>query len=101
MESHLLKTIDNSLNRGLLSFRTKFQTFPIVRAVHYQRTVHAMTSSRMQLCSKTDKTKEVVLGSVIAYGMTPFLFQTAQKNSASLRSSVQQFENSNDVNRAL
>ena len=30
-----------------------------------------------------------------------FGFKTAQKNSASLRSSVWQFENSNDVNRAL
>ena len=29
--------------------------------------------------------------------MTPFRFQTAQKNSASLRSSVRQFENSSDV----
>ena len=39
--------------------------------------------------------------SVIEHGMTPSLFQTAQKNSPSLRSSVGQFENSNGVNRAL
>ena len=38
---------------------------------------------------------------VIEHGMTPFCFQTAQKNSASLRSSVRQCENSNNVNRAL
>ena len=31
---------------------------------------------------------------VIEYGVTPFRFQTAQKNSALLRSSVRQFENS-------
>ena len=33
--------------------------------------------------------------------MTPFRFQIAKKNSTSLRPSVRQFENSNDVNRAL
>ena len=32
--------------------------------------------------------------SVIEQVMTPFRFKTAQKNSASLRSSVRQFENS-------
>ena len=42
-----------------------------------------------------------MLCSVIEYGMTPFHFQTAQKNSASLRSSVQQFENSVTSYRAL
>ena len=36
--------------------------------------------------------KEVVLFPVIEHGMTPFRFQTAQKNPASLRSSVRQFE---------
>ena len=38
-----------------------------------------------------------MLGSVIEHGMTPFRFQTAQKNSASLRSSIRQFEKINDV----
>ena len=33
--------------------------------------------------------------------MTPFRFQTAQKNSASLRSSVPQFENSLTLYRAV
>ena len=42
-----------------------------------------------------------MLCSVIEHGTIPFRFQTAQKNSASLRSSVQHFENSNDINRAL
>ena len=42
-----------------------------------------------------------MLYSLIELGMMPFPFQTAQKNSASLRSFVQQFENSNDVNCAL
>ena len=69
--------------------------------MHHQRTAHATTSFRMQLCSKAVKTWEVVLCSVIEHGMTPFRFQTAQQNSALLRSSVQQFENSNDINRAL
>ena len=50
----------------------------IVKAVHYQRTVHAMTSLCMWLCSKTINSK-----------------------SASLRSSVQQFENSMTSYRAL
>ena len=35
-----------------------------------------------------------MLCSVIEHGMTPVRFQTAQKNSASLRSSLWQFENS-------
>ena len=35
-----------------------------------------------------------MLCSVIEHGMTPFRFQTALKNSASLRSSVRQFEKS-------
>ena len=35
-----------------------------------------------------------MLCSVIEHDMTPFRFQTAQKNSALLRSSVKQFENS-------
>ena len=42
-----------------------------------------------------------MLCSVIEYGMTPFRFQTAQKNSASLRSSVWQFENSMTSYHAL
>ena len=40
---------------------------------------------------------DVVVSSVIEHGMTQFRFQTAQKNSASLRYSIWQFENSNDV----
>ena len=64
--------------------------------MHYQRTVHVMT-----LCSKTVKTVEVVLYLVIEHGMTPFRFQTAQKNSASLRYSVCQFDNSMTSYRAL
>ena len=75
----------------------KYQIFPIVEAVHNQRTEQAMTSLCMRLCSKTVK-KEVVLCSVIEHDMTAFRFQTAQKNSASLCSSIQQFKNSNDVN---
>ena len=39
--------------------------------------------------------------SVIDYGVTPFGFETAQKNSASLRSSVRQVENSMTSYRAL
>ena len=60
-----------------------------------------MTSLCMLLCSKTVKTLEVVLCSVTEHGMTPFCFQTAQKNSASLRSFVRQFENSMTSYRAL
>ena len=47
------------------------------------------------------KTQKVVLCSVIEHGMTLFRFQTAQKNSASLRSSVLQFENSMTSHCAL
>ena len=42
-----------------------------------------------------------MLCSVIEHGMTVFRFQTAQKNSASLRSSVRQFENSVTSYRVL
>ena len=45
------------------------------------------------ICSRTVKTSEVVLCSVTEHGITPFHFQTAQKNSALLRSSLRQFEN--------
>ena len=72
-----------------------------MQAVQYQRTVHALTSFCMRLCSKIVKTQEVVLCSVIEDGMTPFRFQTAQKNSASLRFSARQFENLMTSYRAL
>ena len=62
----------------LSSFRTWYQLFAIVKAVHYQIIVHAMTSLYKWLCSKTVKTWEVVLCSVIEHGMTPFLLQIAQ-----------------------
>ena len=42
-----------------------------------------------------------MLCSVIEHGMTLFRFQTAQKNSASFRSPVRQFENSMTSYRAL
>ena len=42
-----------------------------------------------------------MLCSVIEHGMTQFRFRTAQKNSASLRSSVRRFENSMTSYRAL
>ena len=42
-----------------------------------------------------------MLCSVIEHGVTPFVFQNAQKNSASLRSSVEQFENSGTSYHAL
>ena len=69
--------------------------------MHYQRTVHTMTSLCMRLCSKTVKTFEFVPYSVIEHGMMPFRFQTAQKNSTSLRSSALQFEKSMTSYRAL
>ena len=69
--------IPSNQNCCLTHFRTQFQIFSIVQAVHYQRTVHAMMSSGMQLCSKTVKTYEVLFCSVIEHGMTPFCFQTA------------------------
>ena len=65
----------------------------IVQAVHYQRTVHAVTSSSMTLCSKTVKIKQVVLCSLIDHGMTPFHIHAANKNSVLLRSSAWHFEN--------
>ena len=71
--------------------------FPIVQAVHCQRTVHDVTSFHMQSYSETVKTETAVLcllqGVVRRYSR----FQTAEKNSALLRSSVWQFGNSNDV----
>ena len=42
-----------------------------------------------------------MLCSVIDHGMTSFRFQTAQKDSASFRSSARQFENSMMSFRAL
>ena len=42
-----------------------------------------------------------MLCSVIEHGMTPFRFQTAKKNSASLRFSVRQLENLKTSHRAL
>ena len=73
--------------------------FPIVQVMHYERTVHAMTPVFTRLGSKTVKTREGVLCSVIEHGMAmaPFRFQAAQKNSASLRSSLWQFENINEI----
>ena len=56
-----------------------------------------MTLVCMWLCSKTVKTLEIVLCSVVEHVMTPFRFQTAQKNSTSLGSSTWQFENSDLV----
>ena len=47
------------------------------------------------LYSKTVKTWEVVFCLVIEHGMTLLCFQTVQKKSAPLRSSLWQFENSN------
>ena len=52
-------------------------------------------------CTHIIQGEEVVLYSVIEHSMTSFHFQTAQKNSASLRSSVRQFENSMTSYRAL
>ena len=69
--------------------------------MRYQRTVHAMTSLCMWLCSKTARTWEAVLCLVIEHSMTLFRFQNAQKNSASLRSSKRQFENSLTSYRVL
>ena len=47
------------------------------------------------------KHRKLCFVSVIEHGMTSIHFQTAQKNSASLRSSVSQFENSMTSYRAL
>ena len=47
------------------------------------------------------KHRKLCLFSVIEHGMTPFRFQTTQKNSASLRSSIRQSENSITSYRAL
>ena len=59
-------------SKRLSDFTIKYQLFPIVNAVDYQRTVHGMTSVCMRLCSK------IVLCSVTEHSMTPFRFQTAQ-----------------------